>query len=55
MEPQIRGLQRDVIYLGDLDEPKCGRGRGVVAGFQLMSTAVHRSPNELWRYNFISI
>ncbi len=29
-------------------EPKCG-GRGGVAGSQPMSTAVHRSPNKLWR------
>ncbi len=28
-------------------------GGGEVAGSQLMNTAVHRSPNELWRSNFI--
>jgi hypothetical protein len=33
-------------------EPKSG-GRGVVAGSQPMSTAVHRSPNKLWRSNSI--
>jgi hypothetical protein len=33
-------------------EPKCG-GRGGVAGSQPMSTAVHRSPNKLWRSNSI--
>ncbi len=31
-------------------EPNCG-GRGRVAGSQPMSTAVHRSPNKLWRSN----
>jgi hypothetical protein len=31
-------------------EHKCG-GRGGVAGSQPMSTAVHRSPNKLWRSN----
>ncbi len=30
-----------------------GRGGGGVAGSQPMSTAVHRSPNKLWRYNSI--
>jgi hypothetical protein len=29
------------------------RGRGEFAGSQLMSTAVHRSPNKLWRSNSI--
>ncbi len=33
-------------------EPKCG-GRGGVVGSQPMSTAVDRSPNKLWRTNFI--
>jgi hypothetical protein len=33
-------------------EPKCG-GRGGVAGSQPMSTAVHRSPNKLWRSHSI--
>jgi hypothetical protein len=35
-----------------LYEPKCG-GRGEVAGSQPMNTAVHRSPNKLWRSNSI--
>ncbi len=33
-------------------EPKCEE-RGGVAGSQPMSTAVHRSPNKLWRSNSI--
>jgi hypothetical protein len=33
-------------------EPKCG-GRGGFAGSQPVSTAVHRSPNKLWRSNSI--
>ncbi len=33
-------------------EPKCG-GRGGIAGSQPISTAVHRSPNKLWRSNSI--
>jgi hypothetical protein len=33
-------------------EPKCG-GREGVAGSQPMSTALHRSPNKLWRSNSI--
>ncbi len=33
-------------------EPECG-GSGGVAGSQPMSTAVHRSPNKLWRSNSI--
>jgi hypothetical protein len=33
-------------------EPKCRR-RGGVAGSQPMSTAVHRSPNTLWRSHSI--
>ncbi len=33
-------------------EPKCG-GRGGVAGPQPMNTAVHRSPNKLWRSNSV--
>jgi hypothetical protein len=33
-------------------EPGCG-WRGGVAGPQSMSTAVHRSPNKLWRSNSI--
>jgi hypothetical protein len=35
-------------------EPKCGGRRGV-RGSQPMSTAVHRSPNKLWRSNSIFI
>ncbi len=35
-----------------VNELKC-RGRGGVAGSQPMSTAVHRSPNKLWRSNSI--
>jgi hypothetical protein len=35
-----------------VNEPNCG-GRGGVAGSQPMSTAVHRSPNKLWRSNSI--
>jgi hypothetical protein len=33
-------------------EPKC-EGRGGVAGSQPISTAVFRSPNKLWRSNYI--
>ncbi len=33
-------------------EPKCG-SEGGVAGSQPMNTAVHRSPNKLWRSNSI--
>ncbi len=43
------GLHRDVVYLGNsalVYEPKC-RERGKVAGSQLMSSAVQRSPNKL--------
>jgi hypothetical protein len=29
-------------------------GGGGLRGFKPMSTAVHRSPNKLWRYNSIS-
>ncbi len=52
-----RGSQRDVVYLvwpigAIVYEPKCG-GKGGVAGPQPMSTAVHRSPNKLWRSNSI--
>ncbi len=40
-----------------LDRVKVGRGEGQggggVAGPQPMSTAVHRSPNKLWRSNSI--
>ncbi len=34
-------------------EPKCGGGGGGVAVSQPMSTALHRSPNKLWRSNCI--
>jgi hypothetical protein len=53
-----RVLQRDVVYLSWLTnsalvyEPKCW-GLGEVAGSQTMSKAVHRSPNKLWRSNWI--
>ncbi len=51
-----RGLQRDVVYLGwpiaPSYEPKC-RERGGVTWSQPMSTAVHRTPNKLWRSNSI--
>jgi hypothetical protein len=39
-------------YSSLVNEPK-GGGRGGVAGSQPMSTAVHRSPNNLWRSNSI--
>ncbi len=52
----VRRLERDVVYLGwpiTLSyEPKCG-GREGVSGSQSMSSAVHRSPNKLWRSNSI--
>jgi hypothetical protein len=52
-----RGLQRDVVYLSIVPSyinPNAGgRGGGGVAGSQLKSTAVHRSPNKLWRSYFI--
>ncbi len=54
-----RGLQRDVVYLGWpiaplVFGPKCGGGGGGgVARSQPMTTAVHRSPNKLWRSNCI--
>jgi hypothetical protein len=31
--------------------PNAGAWRGVIAGSQPMSTAVHRSPDTLWRFN----
>ncbi len=34
-------------------DPKCGGGGWGVAGSQPMRTAVHRSPNKLWRSNSI--
>ncbi len=51
------GLQRDVVHFWLTNsalvyEPKCG-GKGVVAGSQPMSTAVHRNPNKLWRSSSI--
>ncbi len=51
-----RGLHRDVFYLGWPIAPSYmsqNAGGGGVAGSQLMSTAVHRSPNKLWRSNSI--
>ncbi len=50
-----RGLQRDVVYLGwpmapSYMSPNAGRGNW---GSQPMNTAVHRSPNKLWRSNSI--
>ena len=52
-----RGLQRDVVYLGWPIAPSSispkGGWRGGCAGSQPMSTAVHRSPNKLWRSNSI--
>ncbi len=50
-------VQRDVVYLGLPIAPSymsqnAGGGREV-AGPQPMSTAVHRSPNKLWRSNSI--
>ncbi len=51
------GLQREVVYLGwpiapSYMSPIAGE-RGGVAGSQPKWTAVHRSPNKLWRSNFI--
>jgi hypothetical protein len=54
-----RGLQRDVVYLGWPIAPSYmspnagGVGGGGIVGSQPMSTAVHRSPNKLWRSNSI--
>ncbi len=50
---RIRGLQRDVVYLGwpiapSSMNPNVGEGVGV-PGSQPKSTAVHRSPNKLCR------
>ncbi len=53
-------LQRDVVYLGWLISPlymspNARRvGGGGVAGSQPMSTAVHRSPNKLWRSPYLT-
>ncbi len=55
----VRGLQRDVVswltnsasYIYE-SNPNAG-GWGGVAGSQPMTTAVHRSPNKLWRSNSI--
>jgi hypothetical protein len=54
---RIRGQQRDVVYLGLTNsalvyEPKCGARGGGVRGL-ILCTAVHRSPNKLWRSNYI--
>ncbi len=52
-----RGIQRDVVYLCWPIAPSCmspnAGGRGRVARSEPMSTAVHRSPNKLWRSNYI--
>jgi hypothetical protein len=55
---QGRGLQKFVVCLGPIApshfSPNAGGGgRGGVAGSQPMSTAVHSSPNKLWRSNSI--
>ncbi len=53
----VRGLQKRccLSWLTTnsalVNEPKCGEGG--VAGCQPMSTAVHRSPNKLWRSNSV--
>jgi hypothetical protein len=51
-----RGLQFKkrcrLSWLTLVFEPKCG-GRGRIAGSQPISTAVHKSPNKLWRSNSI--
>ncbi len=53
---QTGGLQRDVVFLCWPIAPSymspSARGGGV-AGSQPISTAVHRSPNKLWRSNSI--
>jgi hypothetical protein len=55
----IRELQRDVVYLGwplapSYMSPNAEEGWELrPAGSQPMSTAVHRSPNNLWRSNSI--
>ncbi len=52
----VKGLQIDVVYLSCPPAtsylPPRGGGGGW-AGSQPMSTAVHRSPNRLWRYNTV--
>ncbi len=55
----LRGLQRDVVYLGwpiapSYMSPNAGEGGELrPAGPPPMSSAVHRSQNKLWRYNSI--
>jgi hypothetical protein len=51
---KIRGLQRDVVYhyLGCPMSPNAREGGWVVVS-QSINTAVHRSPNKLWRSNSI--
>jgi hypothetical protein len=51
-----KALQRDVVYLGWPIAPSYmspNSGERGVAGYQPMSTAVHRSPNNYWRSNAI--
>jgi hypothetical protein len=53
---KTRGLQRDVVYLGWPIAPSymsTDAREGGVVGSQPISTAVHRSPNKLWRSNSI--
>jgi hypothetical protein len=45
---RLSWLTNTLVY-----EPKCGGGGCGVAESQPMSTAVHRSPNKLWRSNSI--
>jgi hypothetical protein len=51
-----RGLQRDVVYLGWPIAPlymSPNKGGGGSCGVSANETAVHRSPNKLWRSNSI--
>jgi hypothetical protein len=47
MSSILADQERALVY-----EPKCS-GKGGVPGSQPMNTAVHRSPNKLWRSDFI--
>ncbi len=51
LTPGLKGLQSDVVYLGRPIAPTYTSpgGKGGVAGSKPMRTAVHRSPNKLWR------